>query len=565
MESALAYLKPLYKKDASRIIRELDLYKKTLTIITQKSEDPLWYKSLDLYVVYPDGIIHNKKLPKLQNLITHMLHIKTLGCNAFHILPFLESPMVDRGFDISNYYKVREDLGTIEDIQNILKEAEKANIRVFMDLVFNHVSDKHEWFQKAQTGDKKFRNFFITAEKKPAFLGITNKGNAVWAKYLVHGKVIEVNIAFPEFAGAIPHWRLGEDGIWYYHTYYPQELDLNWFNPDVFIAVAKVMMYWGSMGFNFRLDAIPFIGKSAYKTDDPIESENTFLLIAALKNISENVNPESAFLVETYESFEKVLDYFGTANRIQANLAYNFHLCTSTWISLVTQDAKYIWENLEREKNIPKHADWINFLRNHDELSLAYLDDNLTEKINNELLPHGEPFREEYGIAGRTFPLVGYKYKRFLMAYFLLASFPGGIAIPYGDEIAYGNVPLYKMPEKERLDPRNINRGAITTKDFQKQRSKKISSKISSMLEHRKQLKDYLHVWPIKITTFHDVFGAVYKLGTSELFVYINLSNTKKIISKKLNGFQEIAGVNAHKVNGTTITLGPYAGVWIQK
>jgi maltose alpha-D-glucosyltransferase/alpha-amylase len=564
MDKALRYLKPLYKKETPRVIKEVKDYSKTLNHIVPRTEKLLWYKSLDMYVVYPDGIIHNPKNTKLRNLIPHMLYIKTLGCNALHILPFLESPMADRGFDISDYYTVRKELGSMADLKGILKEAERANIRVFMDLVFNHVSDQHEWFKKAQRGNKKYRDFFITTKKKPTFLGTTHKNNAVWAKYIVKGKKIEVNVAFPEFAGEIPHWRQGTDGVWYYHTYFPQELDLNWYNPDIFIEVAKVMLYWGSMGFNFRLDAIPFVGKSAYK-EERHESKNTFLITAALKNISEDVNPESALLVETYERLNKVMDYFGTSNRIQANLAYNFHLCTNIWVSLVTHDAKYIWNNLIKEKFIPRHAEWVNFLRNHDELSLAYLSDELTEQVNNALLKNGEPFREQYGIAGRAFSLIGHQYKRFLMAYFLLASLPGGIAIPYGDEIAYGNTPLYKMRENERIDPRNINRGKITTAEFQKQQSKKISRKISVMLSQRKRLKDYLHIWPERVMTPKEVFGAVYKLGSSELIVYINLSGTKTHINRILKGFQEIAGVNAHKLNGTTITLGPYAGTWIQK
>lgn len=564
MEKAVRYLKPLYKTRAKKIVHELKTYADTLPHLIPKPEHLLWYKSLDLYVVYPDGIIHDPKIPKLSNLLAHMLYIKTLGCNAVHILPFLQSPMVDRGFDVSDYYAVRDDLGTIDDMKKILIEAERANIRVFMDLVFNHVSDQHEWFRKAQAGDQTYRDYFITTQKKPVFLGIIHKENAVWAEYIVKDTKVAVNIAFPEFVGEIPHWRLGNDNYWYYHTYFPQELDLNWHNSDVFIEVAKVMLYWGSMGFNFRLDAIPFVGKSAYK-DSQNESENTFLITAALKTISEEVNPETAFLVETYERIEKVVDYFGTSNRIQANLSYNFHLCTNIWISLVTHSTDPIWENLEKEKAIPKHAEWVNFLRNHDELSLAYLDDELTQEMNDHLLKNGEPFRENYGIAGRTFSLIGEKYKRYLMAYFLLASFPGGIAIPYGDEIAYRNTPLYKMREIERIDARNINRGSITAEEFHKKQSKKISRKICAMLEQRKRLKDYLHVWPQKIAAPHEVFGALYKLGTSELCVYINLSEKKKYIEKTLTGFQEIAGVNARKVNGSTITLGPYGGVWIQK
>lgn len=564
MDKTLSYLKQLYKKQSLRILDELNSYSLTLPHLQPKSEKLFWYKSLDLYVVYPDGIVHDEKIPKLRNLLKHILYIKTLGCNAVHILPFLKSPMIDRGFDISDFMQVRSDLGSIEDVKAILQEAEKANIKVFMDLVFNHVSDQHPWFQKAQQGDKKYRDYFITTKKKPHFLGVIQKESAVWAQYIVKGKTIDVNIAFPEFAGAIPHFRKGEDGYWYYHTYFPQELDLNWKNPDVFIEVAKVMMYWASLGFNFRLDAIPFVGKSAYK-EEHHESKNTFLITAALKIIAEEINPDSAFLVETYEKLDKVITYFGTSNRVQANLSYNFHLCTNIWVSLVTHDPKFIWEKLAKEEQIPKHAEWLNFLRNHDELSLAYLNDDLTKEVNEALLRNGEPFREQFGIAGRTFSLIGSQDKRFLMAYFLLASFPGGLAIPYGDEIAYGNTPLYKMQEIERIDPRNINRGSITREEFQKQHSKKISWKMCTILTQRKRLRDYMHIWPEQISTPKEVFGALYKLGSSELFVYINLSGTRKYIKKKLAGFTEIAGINAVKVNGSEIHLGPYAGVWLQK
>jgi maltose alpha-D-glucosyltransferase/alpha-amylase len=564
MDGALTYLKPLYKNDSHRIIDELKAYSKTLNHLKPSSERPFWYKHLDLYVVYPDGIIHDTAIPKLRNLLPHMLYIKTLGCNAVHILPFLQSPMIDKGFDVSDYMNVRSDLGSIDDIKALMNEASRANIKVFMDLVFNHVSDQHSWFLKAQQGSQKYKNYFITCKKKPVFLGIIHKNNAVWAQYMVKGKRVDVNVAFPEFIGEIPHFRQGKDGYWYYHTYFPHELDLNWYNADIFIEAAKVMMYWASLGFNFRLDAIPFVGKSAYK-EEHHESGNTFLITAALKKIAAEINPDSAFLVETYEKLDKVIDYFGTSNRIQANLSYNFHLCTNIWVSLVTHDPKFIWQKLDKEEQIPKHAEWLNFLRNHDELSLAYLDDTLTKEVNEALLKNGEPFREHYGIAGRTFSLIGSQYKRFLMAYFLLASFPGGLAIPYGDEIAYRNTPLYKMQEIERIDPRNINRGAITREEFQRHQSKKISWKMCTIIAQRKRLRDYLHIWPKKISTPKEVFGAVYKLGSSELFVYINLSATRKYIKKKLTGFNEIASINASKLNGSIITLGPYAGVWLQK
>jgi maltose alpha-D-glucosyltransferase/alpha-amylase len=566
MDKLTDYLKQLYKSDADRVIKEISGQINKTKKIEPKSDNPYWYKFIDLYFVYPDGILYDRTKSPLQNLIPHIAHVKTLGCNAMHILPFLESPMVDRGFDISDFYHIRKDLGTLEDLQKVIKEAEKAQIRLFMDLVFNHISDQHEWFQKAENGDQTYRDYFIYTKDKPQFVKKYHKNAAVWADYIVNGKTISVNIAFPEYTGKIPHWRQGKDGIWYYHTYYPSQLDLNWKNPQIFIEAAKILIYWASMGFSFRLDAIPFVGKSAYKAVDA-DNDKTFLIAAALKAISEEINPQSVFVVETYENLDTVIDYFGTSNRVQANLSYNFHLCTNVWVSIIKENPNFIWDKLDKQSNIPKQAVWLNFLRNHDELSLAYLSDDLTKEVRDTILKYGKDFREGYGISGRTFPLIGFSIKRFLMAYFLIASLPGGIVIPYGDEIAYRNIPFNKLKESDKKDTRNINRGIISAAEFNLKKSRNVSEQFATILEKRKQLRDYLNVWPEKIKTQKDVFGAIYRLGTSELVIFINLSKKRQEIQFDITNFRPIAHINAIKLKQkeNVIKLGPYGGIWLQK
>lgn len=558
------YIKPLYRKDTGRVIKELKAYAETLKKVEPKSENPYWYKFIDLYFIYPDGVIYNKHASPLNNLLPHIDHIKKLGCNAMHILPFLESPMIDRGFDISDFYRIRKGLGSIQDLKEIIKKANKENLRIFMDLVFNHVSDQHQWFKKAQEGDEKYRKYFYTVKEKPKFIRKFHKESAVWAEYDVHGKKEIVNIAFPEYAGEIPHWREGEDGYWYYHTYYPQQPDLNWFNPDVFLEVGKVLLYWSSFGFSFRLDAIPFVGKSIYKNPDQ-DNKKTHLITTALKTLSQTVNPECAFIVETYESLDTIMEYFGNSNNIEANLAYNFHLCTNVWASLVTRKNVYIWEKLDKEEKIPVHGEWINFLRNHDELSLSYLNDALTEEIKEALLKHGADFREGYGISGRTFSLIGFNEKRFLMAYFLLFSFPGGIVIPYGDEIGRKNIPMNKLTKNEKKDTRNINRGTIEASEFQNKEAKKFFDSFSDILHKRQQLRNYLNVWPTKIECPKEIYAARYTLGSSELVIVVNLSNKPESLDANLSKYQTLASVNNAHCTEKGVRLGPYAGLWLQK
>lgn len=131
--------------------------------------------------------------------------------------------MVDKGYDVSDFLKVRQGLGSMAELLELRETAQGYGINLFMDLVVNHVSDQHEWFRLAQAGDEHYRRFFITTRERPRFLRKLNKKNKVVAVYLVDGREVEVTIAFPEFAGELPHWRPGTDGFWYYHTYYPQE------------------------------------------------------------------------------------------------------------------------------------------------------------------------------------------------------------------------------------------------------------------------------------------------------------------------------------------------------
>ncbi|HYD35185.1 MAG TPA: alpha-amylase family glycosyl hydrolase [Vitreimonas sp.] len=559
-----SYLAELYPDDVSRITTELEKFSQTLHKVTNPFPNLSWYKFVNLYVLYPDTILSRTEKP-LTALLPLLDHIKELGCTAFHILPFFESPLIDKGFDISDYYKIRPDLGTHSDLITIKKRADELGLRVFIDLVFNHVSDQHQWFKKAVQGDEKYRQYFIHCPDKPKFIRKFHKDAAVWGEYEVDGKTETINIAFPESAGEVPHWIQAEDCYWYYHTYYPQQIDVNWLNPDVFIEFAKITMYWAQFGFNFRLDAIPFVGKEAYKKVD-CEHERTFAIIAALNQLASQINPECSLIVETYESLPTVIDYFGTSNVRQAELSYNFHLCTSLWVSIIKKDVNFIWEKLKYMNKIPIHAEWINFLRNHDELSLAYLPENIKDEVSTELLPRGASFREGYGVSGRTYSLLGKKTRRFLMAYFLLLSFPDGVAIPYGDELGAKNIPLTKLTAAEKNDNRNINRGYLTKKHFQSATGKRLFKILSHFLKQRSKLHRYVNIEPVRLP-HHDlaVFALKYEIGSSQFIVLVNLDNTLKEVALETKGFTNIAQVNRVIIKKNQVKLGAYGGVWLQR
>lgn len=564
MEKFVDALKVIYGDKSQHIADKLGIHLDKVISQTTGSADKNWYRNIELYCVYPDGVLHDKNQSFLQNLTIHLEKVHALGFNALHILPFLESPRVDRGFDISNYLNIDKRLGSLEDMQSLLEEARKFDLHVFMDLVFNHVSDQHEWFKKAVAGEEKYRNFFIHTNKKPQFIRKFHKDSAVWAEYEVEGETKITNIAFPEYAGPIPHWREETDGYWYYHTYYPQQLDLNWLNPELFIEMAKVVIYWANFGFNFRLDAIPFIGKGPYK-EISTKNKEAHAITAALKCIADEVNPNCAFLVETYEEIESVIEYFGKSNCVSANLSYNFHLCTSIWVSLITENSNHIWNKLDKLVAIPDHAEWLNFLRNHDELSLAYLPDDTLKLMQDSLENLGADFREGCGISGRTYSLLGSNKEKFLMAYFLLASLPGGMMMPYGDEIAKSNIPLDQLEENERKDTRNINRGTVLAEEYEVPENKAAFQLMSELISQRKIFRLYLNNWPKRLDATKEVFAVTYNNGTNNLTICINLSQNPVTIKFEKDNLIKVMAVNNAEFNGPNLTLGAYAGMWLKE
>lgn len=284
------------------------------------------------------------------------------------------------------------------------------------------------------------------------------------------------------------------------------------------------------------------------------------------------IKPEVAFLAESYESIETVIKYFGTPGSEQAQLAYNFYLCTALWVSLVTLDNQHIWKQIKKTQEIPVYAIWINFLRNHDELSLAYLSEDLNTQVNAELAERGMPFRGKYGISGRTFSLLDQNKERFLMAYFLLASIPGSMAIPYGDELALVNVPFEELPEGEKNDTRNINRGRLTKKAMEE--NKEIYQAIKEIVATHQKLSYYTNIWPEKMKveilkgSDKNLFLASYKAGSSELNILINLSSETAVIQlKKGQEFSIEGSINKVSLDQkkSQVKLEKYAGIWLHR
>lgn len=583
-----ALLGELYPQAASKIIEHLKPYLESPAQPLPHQTDPDWYKSIQLYVTYPESFSDSRQADFL-TLADNLPYIRQLGCNAIHVLPFFKSPLMDQGFDISDFTKVRDNLGGNEAMKYFLEKTVNEKINVFIDLVLNHTSDQIEWFQAAQNGDEHFRDFYINVDKKPILLKKWENDLGLWAQYKLEDQTISARIIFPDDALELPHWREGDDGRWYYHTFYPSQLDLNWNNPDVFLTLIDILIFWARKGVNFRLDAVPFIGKQVEL--GIIESTNrTHLLVQAFHKILEQAAPHTTFLVEACQPIEVTKAYFGN-DSVEAEFAYNFRLMQSLWASLISSNHDYIWKSLSATADKPPWAQWITFVRNHDELTLEFAEANERLLIYEGLKGNGLPFRAGFGLAGRTSSFFKDEPRKALTAYFLLASLPGVPAIVYGDELGKGN-DLNYMHSKTKLrntitqeallnkksksgnshhsngkltdDARDANRGVISYMDRNHPSALQLYLKFSDIFRTRKRFKSMATQIPERIYEVErDIFAARYDLGNNHLEVYVNLGDEPYMQRVNPLSINELS-INYAFLNDDRVTLPPHSGIWIR-
>ena len=568
-----ALLGELYPQEAVKILEHLRPYLDQPAPPLPHQTDPDWYQSIQLYVTYPESF-YDSLQADFVTLADNLPYIRGLGCNAVHVLPFFTSPLMDRGFDISDFTRVRDNLGGDEALTYFLDKAQQEKMNIFIDLVLNHTSDQNPWFQAAQKDDPYWRNFYISVERKPELIRTWEDDIGVWAEYDLEGQRISARIIFPDAAQELPHWRQGEDQRWYYHTFYPSQPDLNWNNPDVFLAFVDIMMFWARRGVNFRLDAVPFIGKQVEL--GIIEStQRTHLLVRAFHKILAQAAPHTAFLVEACQPIEVTKEYFGNGE-VEAEFAYNFRLMQSLWASLISANHEYVWKALKSTQHKPDWAQWITFVRNHDELTLEFAEVNERLLIYEGLQGNGLPFRAGFGLAGRTASLFKDEPRKAITAYLLLASLPGVPAIVYGDEIGKGN-DLEYMQAQTKLrrtltgngqlngDARDANRGVISHIDRNQPSALQMYTIFADIFTTRRRLKAMATQTPVPITGVpRDIFAAEYDLGGSKLEVYINLGDdpwqhrVDPLCTRELS-------VNYAFLNDDRIILPPFSGIWVRR
>jgi maltose alpha-D-glucosyltransferase/alpha-amylase len=370
-----------------------------------------WWKSAKIYELYVDKF--NKDL---NGLTAQLPYFEALGINCLHILPHYPSPMIDDGYDISDYRNVREDLGTIHDMERLVREARGRGIRIILDLVLNHTSNKHPWFIEASSSrSNPKRDYYLWSETGTEFPLAQNMfGDTVW----------------------MPNETTGD---YYFATFYPEQPDLNWDNDEVFNEMFGVMKFWADMGVSgFRLDAAPFLVKRDGTNCRGLPE--THAVLKRLRAALEKEYPDVILLSEAHLSVEDTKKYFGDGD--ECHMAYHFNLMEQMWLALQKSETLAVQEMVDATSDIPDNCSWAIFLRNHDEISLATLEPGIRSALVAFLDPDGLfHFKKTPFTSARVGQVFRGDREGMRRAFKLLYSLPGSPIMYYGDEIGMSNLP----------------------------------------------------------------------------------------------------------------------------
>ena len=318
-----------------------------------------WYKDEIIYMFYVDqfGVQAPDKPNQFKDTAEMFEYLQDLGVTTLYLLPFADSPMSDAGFDVKNPQNVRKDLGGSIQFKEFIKEAKEYGFKIKSDLVLNHFSDQHEWFQELLKGDLSKLNYFIVRNEMPKYEKYVDPQAGTIVEYKeADGRISKRRLIFPEITEN--HWRgvnIGGAEYFFYHTFYPFQLDINWQNPEVLYYCLETINYWANLGIDiFRLDAIPYLSKEAGTNAENLPK--THAIIRLLSNYIQLTAPRTVIQAEACQWPNDILPYFGKERKVKTfvngeekvikrtdefQIAYHFPYMPAIWASLVTGDKSY--------------------------------------------------------------------------------------------------------------------------------------------------------------------------------------------------------------------------------
>ena len=382
----------------------------------------VWWKNAVVYCLdvetYHDA--NGDGVGDFPGLAQRVDHLAELGVTCLWLMPFYPTRELDDGYDITDYYAVDPRLGVLGDVVELVRTARDRGIRVIVDLVINHTSDEHPWFQQARSSkDNPFRDYYVWRSDPPP----DTSDKAI----------------FPGEQDGI--WTLDKTTKeWYLHRFYPHQPDLNVANPAVRDEIAKVIGFWLELGISgFRVDAVPYFIESLGMSEEQSEQlGDGHDFLRSLRLFMGRRSGGAIMLGEVNLPYEETVRYFGENHGDELTMAFDFISNQYMYLSLVRQDARPLAEALAARPPIPTDAQWANFVRNHDELTLDKLTEEERQEVFDALAPDEGMRLFGRGIRRRLPTMLGGDPRRVRMAYSLLFALPGTPALFYGEEIGMG-------------------------------------------------------------------------------------------------------------------------------
>ncbi len=381
-------------------------------------DDPLWYQDAIIYQLHVKAFSDSNGdgIGDFRGLTGKLDYLQELGVNTLWLLPFYPSPFKDDGYDISDYRNIHPEYGTRADVRDFIREAHRRGLKIITELVINHTSDQHPWFQAARqapAGSRK-RNFYVWSDTDKKFPETR----------IIFTDTEKSNWAWDEVAGA-----------YYWHRFFSHQPDLNHNNPEVVKAVIRIMRFWLDLGVDgLRLDAIPYLCVREGTTNENLPE--THAVIRQMRAVIDTHYKNRMLLAEANQWPEDVREYFGDGD--ECHMTYNFPVMPRIFMAVAQEDRHPIVEIMNQTPDIPANCQWAIFLRNHDELTLEMVTKSERDYMY-EMYAADPRMRVNVGIRRRLAPLMENNRDKIELVNFLLMTLPGSPIVYYGDEIGMGD------------------------------------------------------------------------------------------------------------------------------
>ena len=541
----------------------------------QAADDPLWYKDAVIYELHVRAFCDSNGdgIGDFPGLVEKLDYLQDLGVTALWLLPFYPSPMRDDGYDISDYRDVNPAFGTLRDFKVFLREAHRRGLRVITELVINHTSDQHPWFQRARRAPKgsKLRDYYVWSDDPDRYS--------------------DTRIIFQDFESSNWTWDpIAEQ--YYWHRFYSHQPDLNFDNPVVQKEVIKTLDFWMEMGIDgMRLDAVPYLYEREGTNCENLPQ--THQLLRKLRAHIDATFPNRMLLAEANQWPEDAAAYFGAGDECHMN--FNFPLMPRMFMAVQLENSYPVTDILESTPRIPDSCQWAVFLRNHDELTLEMVTDEDRDYMYRVYAADPQA-RINLGIRRRLAPLMQTRQKVELMTGLLL-SLPGTPVLYYGDEIGMGDniylgdrngvrTPMQWSSDRNagfsRANPQKLYLPPIIDPEYHYE---------SVNVEAQQANPSSLLWWTKRMLTLrnqHKVFGRgtlqvldpdnakvlafIRALGEQRILVVVNLSRFAQYVELDLREYAamvplELMGGTAFPPIGELpylLTLAPHAFYWLE-